>query len=107
MFLLTIDPPLLGIWRWCSGFAFVTQTAFLVTTRSPRRMIPPAEFQAVSKAMYYSVATLASVAMVLQLINIVAWNRFWPFFSAIFVQLIASIAQFVRMVLLPHNAPHG
>jgi hypothetical protein len=107
MFLLTIDPPLINIWRWCSGFAFLTQLGFLVAARSPRRIIPPAEFQAVSKIMYYSVSALASIALVLQVINVAVWNRFWPFFGAIFVQLIAAIAQFVRMILLPHKPSSG
>jgi hypothetical protein len=50
--------------------------------------------------MYYSVTALAFIALVLQGINVVVWNRFWPFFAALFVHLIAAIAQFVRMVLL-------
>lgn len=100
MLLLTIDPPPAAIWRWCSGFVFATQVAFLMTGRSPKYAIPAAEFQTVSKNMYYSMATLGAIALVLQVINIVLWNRFWPFFAALVFQLIAALAQFVRMVLL-------
>ena len=50
--------------------------------------------------MYYSLTALASVALLLQVINVVVWNRFWPFFAILFVHLIAGIVQFVRMVLL-------
>jgi hypothetical protein len=105
MLLLTIDPPPAAIWRWCSGFVFATQVAFVSTGRSPKHSIPAAEFQAVSKNMYYSMAALGSIALMLQVINIALWNRFWPFFAALFLQLILALAQFVRMVLLsPPNS---
>jgi hypothetical protein len=103
IFLLTIDPPPAAIWRWCSGFAFATQLGFAVITAGPRRLIPAAEFEAVSKVMFYSVTTLGSIAMLLQVVNIALWNRFWPFFAAILVHLIAAIAQFVRMIVLSPN----
>jgi len=41
--------------------------------------------------------------MILQAINLAVWDRFWPFFAAIIVNLIAAIAQFVRFLLLPHR----
>ena len=47
---------------------------------------------------------LGTAALVLQVINVTVWNRFWPFFALIFMHLIAALIQFVRMVLLP---PHG
>jgi hypothetical protein len=50
--------------------------------------------------MFYSALALASIAMGLQLINVALWNRFWPFFAALFVHLVFAIAQFVRMILL-------
>jgi hypothetical protein len=100
MFLLTIDPPPVAIWRWCSGFVFAIDLIFLISDRSPRRIIPAAEFQTASKTTYYSVVAFASAALVLQVINLTFWNRFWPFFAILFVHLIAGIVQFVRMVLL-------
>lgn len=101
--LLSVDPPPAGIWRWCSGFTVATQLVFIITIRSPSRSIPPAEFQSVSKVMFYSALALASIAMALQVINIALWNRFWPFFAALFVHLVYAIAQFVRMILLTPN----
>jgi hypothetical protein len=104
MLLLTIDPPPVAIWRWCSGVTVVSQFAFFMTVRGTSRLIPRAEFQSTSKTMYYSVGALAVIAMLLQLINIVFWNWFWPFFFALFVNLTAGLAQFIRMVLLaPQN----
>jgi hypothetical protein len=47
------------------------------------------------------------VAVALQAINFAVWNRFWPFFALIFVHLVAALAQFVRMVLLPPHESSG
>jgi hypothetical protein len=58
----------------------------------------------ISKALYYSVALTGSVAFLLQGINL-AWNRFWPFFFAIFFYLIAGVVQFLRMLLVPPHMP--
>jgi hypothetical protein len=98
--LLSINPPPVSIWRWCSGFTVATQLVFIITIPSPRRSIPPADFLSLSKVMFYSALALASIAMGLQLINVALWNRFWPFFAALFVHLVFAIAQFVRMILL-------
>lgn len=98
--LLTINPPPPAIWRLCSGVSLAVDFGFMISSRSPGRSLPAAEFQTINKTLYYSMFALASIAMVLQMVNIAAWNWFWPFFAAIFVHLIAGIAQFVRMVLL-------
>jgi len=98
--LLTIHPPPMAIWRWCSGFVLAVDLVFQITNRNPWRVIPAAEFQAVSKIMYYSTAALVFGALGLQVFNIVLWNQFWPFFAILFVHLLAAIVQFVRMVLL-------
>ena len=56
------------------------------------------------RLLFYGIAVLGTAALVLQVINVTVWNRFWPFFALIFMHLIAALIQFVRMVLLP---PHG
>jgi hypothetical protein len=99
--LLTLDPPPAAIWRWCSGFAFAVQVLVFVFTSRARRAVSAADFRAASKLIYYPIAALAFAAMVLQVLNYARWNRFWPFFAAIFVHLIAAILQFLRLVLLP------
>src|SRR6185295_2201371 len=45
--LLSIDPPPVAIWRWCSGVTFVSQIMFSAGMRNLRRVIPPSEFQGV------------------------------------------------------------
>ena len=67
------------------------------------RRIPPTDKRRVNRPLYYSIALLGTAALVLQVINVVAWNRFWPFFFLIFVSLGAAVAQFVRFLLLPHR----
>ena len=59
--------------------------------------------QAVNKFLFYGLGFIMTAVVALQAINFAVWNRFWPFFALIFVQLLGALAQFVRMVLLP---PH-
>src|ERR1051325_6718333 len=40
--LLTIDPPLTAIWRWCSGFALLLSLPFIVVNSAAARRISPA-----------------------------------------------------------------
>jgi hypothetical protein len=105
MLLLTVDPPPASIWRWCSGFGFVAQLVTVVIARSRTQRLSRADMQAVNKLLFYGIALLGTAAMALQAINFSVWNRFWPFFSLIFIHLVAALAQFVRMVLLPPHSP--
>ena len=105
MLLLSVDPPIASIWRWCSGFGFVAQLLLIVATRNRTLRLSRADIQGMHKLLFYGIALLGTAAMVLQAINFSVWNRFWPFFSLIFVHLIAALAQFIRMVLLPPHSP--
>ena len=100
MLLLTIHPPIPGIWRWCSGAAFVTQILVIVFGGNPARRITASQLHGVNRALFYSIASLGTAAMALQAINFARWNSFWPFFAFIFVHILAAIIQFMRMVLL-------
>jgi len=102
--LLVIDPPVISIWRWCSTFAVLSALPFLTFNATTGRRILTSEKQVVTKMVYYPVAVVGSAAILLQLINIASWNRFWPFFFAIFVYLVAAVLQFLRLLLLP---PHS
>jgi len=104
MLLLTTNPPPLAVWRWCSGFALALMVPFIATNALTTRQIPRSDLINVNKLLYYSIALLGFVAILLQLINIWSWNQFWPFFFVIFVYLVAAITQFLRLLLLP---PHG
>jgi len=104
MLLLTFDSPPASIWRWCSGVSFSAQVLAFVYMRNPRRrLLTRADMQTVNKFLFYGIGVITIAAVALQAINFAVWNRFWPFFAVIFVQILAAIAQFVRMVLL---APH-
>jgi hypothetical protein len=105
MLLLTLDPPPASIWRWCSGVGFSTQVLVFVYMRNPRRRsFERADILAGNKFLFYGIASAMTVAIALQAINFAVWNRFWPFFALIFMQLIAALTQFIRMILLtPHE----
>ena len=94
-------------WRWCSGVTLICQFGFMLSTSKMGRSISAEATKSVNRLLYFSMATLGSVAMVLQLVNVFRLATFWPFFAAIFVHLIAAIAQFLRLVLLPPHSANG
>jgi hypothetical protein len=103
MLMLSIDPMPASIWRWCSGVAFVAEVAIFTCMPNPRRRLSGVDLQAVNKWLFYGIALIATAATALQAINFAVWNRFWPFFAAVFVHLLAAVVQFLRLILLP---PH-
>src|SRR4051812_20597331 len=98
--LLAIDPPPISIWRWCSSMVFVAQIFFFVASSRMGRAVSATDRKSLNRLLFYSMALFATVALVLQVVNVAAWNKFWPFFAAIFFHLIAAIVQFIRMILL-------
>jgi hypothetical protein len=104
--LFTVDPPLSWVWRWCSAFGIVTMVPYIAyNSRSGSRILRTHQV-AISRVLYYAIALTGSVAFLLQLANLV-WNRFWPFFFAIFFYLVAAIVQFMRLLLLPPHQQGG
>jgi len=104
MLLLCVDPVPVSIWRWCSGFAFVTDVFAFVLMRNPKQRFPLNEMQVTSKFIFYGVAIMATAGVALQVVNFAVWNRFWAFFVTIFIHLTAAVIQFLRMQLI---APEG
>jgi hypothetical protein len=103
MVMLSVEPPPASIWRWCSGAAFVAQIIVFNFMPNPTRRLSAADLQAINKWIFYGIGMIAAGAVALQVINFAVWNRFWPFFAAVFVHLFAALAQFLRLILLP---PH-
>lgn len=103
--LLAVDPPVPGIWRWCSALAFATQVTTFVMSGNPARKIPPEHFRSINKPVFYGIGALATVALVLQVLNFAVWNRFWAFLAIMFAHLVAAIVQFLRMVFIAPAAP--
>jgi hypothetical protein len=104
MLLLTLDPMPQNIWRWCSGFGFAAQLLIMIYTGNPSRRISSREMEGANKPVFYGIAALGTAALLLQIVNVIAWDLFWPFFALIVMHLVAALAQFVRMVLLPPDA---
>ena len=100
MFLLTIKPMPLWIWRECSLFGLLFQLPGAFIAFKSSRRLSPDHFKGPSRMLFYSLGLLGTATLVLQIINILKWNLFWPFFFSIFVHLIAGMLQFTRMVLL-------
>jgi len=100
MFLLTIKPTPLWIWRECSLFALLFQVPGAIVAVQSSRKLGPEHFKGPNRMLFYAVGLLATAAQIFQLINIVWLNLFWPFFLTIIVHITAAMLQFARMVLL-------
>jgi hypothetical protein len=103
LLLLTIKPMPPGIWRWCSGLAFVVSLLFAVTmTRIVRRLdLQQIQRERATRFVFYLFGTFGIAAISLQLYNAALLGAFWPFFTSITFQLVAAMFQFARMILLP------
>jgi len=98
--LLTIEPVPTGVWRWCSGIAFVVLLFFGIgTTKGFRRVTMRRVQSAHSNFIFYFFATLGIGAMLLQLYNAFFLGAFWPFFTGIVLELVGATFQFARMIL--------
>ena len=100
--LLTIRPVPTGIWRWCSGFAFVVSLLFAITMTKMFRRLDQRQIKSgrVTQLVFYLFGGLGITANLLQLYNAALVGAFWPFFTGIVVQLLTGIFQFARMILL-------
>lgn len=102
LLLLTIEPALKDVWRWCSGIASIVFLAFGITITTSFRRLDLQQFhRASTNLIFYLSASMGWGATLLQLYNAVFLGAFWPFFTGIVVQLVAAMFQFARMILVP------
>ena len=100
MFLLTIKPAPVWIWRECSLFGLLFQTPGAIIAFRNARTLSPEEKKHTSKTLLYGIGAMGVLTLVLQVFNIAVLNQFWPFFLSVVMHLMAGMLQFTRMVLL-------
>ena len=101
---LTIKPLPAGIWKWCSGFAFVILVLFATTSTTMARRLHLHRVQSYGRAthfVFYLFGTLGTAVTILQLYNAAILGAFAPFFTVIVFQLTAAMFQFMRIILVP------
>jgi hypothetical protein len=101
---LTIKPPPVDIWKWCSGFAFVVFVLFAATSMTIFRRLDLRQLQSYGRAtnvVLYLFGILGAAVMLLQLYNVIILGVFWLFFAGIVFQLTAAMFQFMRIILIP------
>ena len=102
LLLLTVEPAPPGIWRWCSGIAFLVFLLFVTTSGKTFRRLDLREVkrERLTSIVFYVFAAVGTPVLLLQLYNTVFLGVFWPFFAGIVFQLTAAVFQFARMILL-------
>jgi hypothetical protein len=105
MLLLTIKPTPLSIWHWCSGFSFLLNFPFAVSSRRRLSELGPAIIKEMGayRYVFYMVSILGMALGLLQVYNALVSGVFWLFYAAIMFQLAVGTLQFALMILLP---PH-
>jgi hypothetical protein len=89
------------VWRWSSGFAAALFLAAGSWNLAQFIRFPATELHnaAASKVVFYGGATLGFATCALQLYNLAALAKFWPFLAAIVVSVLGATLQFARLVL--------
>ena len=99
LLLLTVQPTLIGVWRWCSSVGFVVFLAFGITVNISSRRLHLRQLQdAPANFIFHLFAVLGWGAILLQLCNVALLGAFWPFFAGIVLQIVAAMLQFARMI---------
>ena len=102
LLLLTIKPMPPGIWRWCSGIAFLVSVLFATTMTKTFRSLNLRDIQRdrTTRLVFYLFGVVGTAVILFQLYNAALLGAFWPFFTGIVYQLITALFQFARMILL-------
>ena len=102
MLLLTIKPMPPGIWKWCSGIAFVVSLLFGITMTKYFRRLNAQQVQRerATRFLLYLFGMFGITTNLLQVYNAAFLGVFWPFFTTIIFQIITAMFQFARMILL-------
>src|SRR5262245_66653017 len=89
---LTIKPLPAGIWKWCSGFAFVILVLFATTSTTLARRLHLHQVQSYGRSTYfvfYLFGILGTSVTILHLYNAAILGTFAPCFTVIVFDLSA------------------
>src|ERR1700730_7958916 len=103
MLLLTINPPPVSIWHWCSGFSLLMSFpfGFLAWRRLSELGPSVVKNMGTYRYVFYLVGVLGSTVGLLQIYNALVAGVFWPFYAAVIFPLAVGTLQFALMILLP------
>lgn len=103
MLLLTITPPPVSIWHWCSGFSLLMSFPFgFLTWRRLSKLGPSVvKNMGTYRYLFFLVGALGAAVGLLQVYNALVSGVFWAFYAAIIFPLAVGSLQFALMILLP------
>jgi hypothetical protein len=103
MLLLTINPPPVSIWHWCSGLSLLMSFPFgFFTWRRLSKLGPSlVKNMGTYRYVFFPVGVLGAAVGLLQVYNALVSGVFWAFYAAIIFPLAVGSLQFALMILLP------
>jgi hypothetical protein len=106
LFLLTIEPPPVSIWRWGSAVSLLVTIPFAVISR--RRLVELGSSATAEMGSFryvsYLFGLIGAAVVLLQIYNAAVAGVFSFFYAAIVFPLAIGAVQFARMILLPTDA---
>ena len=105
IFLMTIKPTPLSIWRWCSVFSLLLSFPFSFSTLRRLSELGPTVIKNMGayRYLFYMVGILGTAVVLSQFYNALISGVFWLFYAAVIFPLAVGTLQFALMILLP---PH-
>lgn len=103
LFLLTIEPRPVSIWRWSSAVSLLVTIPFAVISR--RRLVELGSSATAEMGSFryvsYLFGLIGAAVVLLQIYNAAVAGVFSLFYAAIVFPLAIGAVQFARMILLP------
>jgi hypothetical protein len=98
---LATDLPEPVVWRWSSGLAAALFLGAGLWSLVQFARFPATELQSVgaSRVVFYGGAVLGFGTCALQIYNLAALAKFWPFLTATVISVLSATVQFARLVL--------
>jgi len=106
VWLASVDPHQIWIWRACSALALVlTISIGMIMSGARASSLRELKLGHGSRLLFFSFSVLGIVAMLLQIYNLAILNAFWPFYATVIFQLVTGAVQFVRLILIQPESP--
>jgi small-conductance mechanosensitive channel len=101
LMLLTTEMRAQFVWGLASGLAALLLVGSGVAITRKFRRLPVHEFRKAggNRVVFYTASTAATAVTLLQFVNAIVLQTFWPFFVGIVIPMLICVVQFMRLVL--------
>ncbi len=88
------------VWSICSGVWFAAAAGHSGWVLARNRTLGADDLRHSSPFFYWALIGVSSIALALQIVNLIWLREFWPFFAGIVTSLGLGVRQFVALLLM-------